>query len=352
MPGAKLLALQRAQDVGLAGQKLRFLCAANADRKGGRASTGVRGWIVYCVYGLGVSPIPDPFDSSAGHRREVECRLEDFAVWYAVCRPSGRQASYKSIGKYVSTVRAWYRRFYSAELGVGAGNSRIRDILKGYGRAVDQPPKMERIGCAPADLARGMDVALAREPDAVRLMWRAALTFGMSAMARAVEFALDAGRAEAFDDTQHMTARDVAEVRRGGMRHAAVQMRKRKNLQVLRGKDHTVIVAAGGKHFDAAACLFEWLAARRAAGVSDGKPLFCHPSGKAVTTAEVRGMVRKVMEAAGRNPAVYGGHSLRIGGATAAHAANIPPSLIRLMGRWSSDIYRYTAACHEKETYT
>ena len=70
------MALQHAQDVGLAGQKLRFLCVANADRKGGRASTGVRGWIVYCVYGLGVSPIPDPFD---GHRREVECRLEDFA---------------------------------------------------------------------------------------------------------------------------------------------------------------------------------------------------------------------------------------------------------------------------------
>ena len=147
-------------------------------------------------------------------------------------------------------MRAWYRRFYSAELGVGAGNSRIRDILKGYGRAIDQPPPMERIGCAPADLARGMDIALAMEPDAVCLMWRAALTLSMSAMARAVELALDAGRAEAFEETQHMTARDVAEVRRRGMRHAAVQMRKRKNLQVLRGKDHTVIVAAGGKHFD------------------------------------------------------------------------------------------------------
>ena len=68
--------------------------------------------------------------------------------------------------------------------------SRIADILKGYGRAVDQPPPMERIGCAPADLARGMDVALASEPVAVRLMWRPALTFGMSAMARAVEIAL------------------------------------------------------------------------------------------------------------------------------------------------------------------
>ena len=47
------------------------------------------------------------------------------------------------------------------------------------------------------------------------------------------------------------------------------------------------------------------------------------------------------MEAAGCDPRVYGGHSLRIGGATAAHAANVPPtaSLIRLMARWSSDIY-------------
>jgi hypothetical protein len=59
---------------------------------------------VFCVYGLGVSPVPDPLNVSAGHRREVEERLEDFAVWYAVCRPSGRQASYKSIGKYISSV--------------------------------------------------------------------------------------------------------------------------------------------------------------------------------------------------------------------------------------------------------
>jgi hypothetical protein len=339
LPGTKLRALKQARAPCLRKQKLRFLCASNADRKGGRKSTGVRAWLVYCVYGLKVSPVPDPLDASAGHRREVEERLEDFAVWYAVCRPSGRQASYKSIGKYVSSVRAWYRRFYCAELGQGAKGSRIQDILKGYGRAVDQPPPMERIGCAPADLARGMQVALVSEPKASRLMWRAALTFGMSAMARACEIGLDAGRAEVFDDTQHMTALDVKPVVRAGVRHAAVRMRKRKNLRVLRGKDHTVMIAAGGKHFDAAGCLFEWLAARREAGISDDKPLLCHASGKSITTEEVRCMVRRVMAAAGRDPKVYGGHSLRIGGATAAHAANIPPSLIRLMGRWSSDIY-------------
>ena len=41
----------------------------------------------------------------------------------------------------------------------------------------------------------------------------------------------------------------------------------------------------------------------------------------------------------GRDPALYGAHSLRIGAATAALASGVPPQLIRLMGRWSSDVY-------------
>jgi hypothetical protein len=334
-----MLALGRARDPLLALEKQRFLMSVSADKVGGRRLTGVRAWLIYCVYGRGVSPVPDPLDLSAEHQRGVEELLEDFAVWYAVCRPSGRQASYRTIGKYVSSVRAWYHRLYSAQLGLDPRRSRIQAILKGYGRAVDQPAPMERIGCAPADLAAGMALALASELAVEQAMWRAALTFAMSALARAVEISLDVGRSEAFDPTQHMTARDVAPVRRGGACHAAVRMRKRKNLKVLRGKDHTVVIAAGGTHFDAAALLFQWLDVRRAAGISDDRPLFCHADGGAISTDEVRSMVRRVMQAAGRDPAVYGGHSLRIGGATAAHAAGVPPSLIRLMGRWSSDIY-------------
>ena len=45
------------------------------------------------------------------------------------------------------------------------------------------------------------------------------------------------------------------------------------------------------------------------------------------------------MQAAGRPPALYGANSLRIGGATAALAAGVTPELIRLIGRWSSDVY-------------
>ena len=58
-----------------------------------------------------------------------------------------------------------------------------------------------------------------------------------------------------------------------------------------------------------------------------------------ITVHQVYGMVRAVMRAAGCDERRYGAHSLRIGGATAALAAGVPPQLIRMMGRWSSDVY-------------
>lgn len=46
-----------------------------------------------------------------------------------------------------------------------------------------------------------------------------------------------------------------------------------------------------------------------------------------------------MMASIGLDPARFGAHSLRIGGASAALAAGVPPALIRIMGRWSSDVY-------------
>ena len=46
------------------------------------------------------------------------------------------------------------------------------------------------------------------------------------------------------------------------------------------------------------------------------------------------------MASIGLDPARFGTHSLRIGGATAALAAGVQPTLIRVAGRWSSDIYQ------------
>jgi hypothetical protein len=265
---------------------------------------------------------------------EEEEALEDYAVWLAVCRPSGKQVSHASILKYVSGTRSWYRRYARRALGMGAEGSIIRDLLKGYARLIDQPPPLERLGCTPEDLMRGIEAAVPGQG------WRACLTFAMVVLARGCEVALDASRGEIFAESEHMTADDVAFFLRDGVRHARVRMRKRKDLRVLRGKQALVVVAGGGGgFFDAAAELYAWIEQRRAWGIDDSAPLFCGPDGASFTVDAVRDMVKRVMRLAGRDPSLYGAHSLRIGGATAALAAGVPPALIRLMGRWSSDVY-------------
>ena len=85
--------------------------------------------------------------------------------------------------------------------------------------------------------------------------------------------------------------------------------------------------------------MIEWLRRRRALGLPEDGSLFCWTDGRSFTVNEVRSAVRVCMQAAGRDPARFGAHSLRIGAATAALAAGVSPQLIRLMGRWSSDVY-------------
>ena len=61
-------------------------------------------------------------------------------------------------------------------------------------------------------------------------------------------------------------------------------------------------------------------------------------TGVAVSVANVRRVVKWLMADLGLDPARFGAHSLRIGGATAALAAGFSPAQIRLLGRWSSDV--------------
>jgi hypothetical protein len=55
------------------------------------------------------------------------------------------------------------------------------------------------------------------------------------------------------------------------------------------------------------------------------------------------------VQSVGLTPSEYGTHSFRIGGATALFAAGATDTIIRTMGRWSSDIHRlYVRACYEQ----
>jgi hypothetical protein len=313
--------------------KREFMAASRADGVGGATGQGLRWWVWYRVHGVHLTPIPRRRVSPEELDEEEES-LEDFVVWFTTTRPSGAQCSVDTVKKYVSQIRAFLFRTLHRVFGHGAAGSIIPDLLQGYARLVDQPLPLERDGCTPADLCTGMAELGVGE------MWRAALSFGEAALARGCEFALDASRREVFQASEHMVPADVAFFERDGVRHARVRMRKRKDLRVLRGKQVEVVLAGGsGAYLEPVVALEAWLARRRVLGIGEDRPLFCHDDGAAITVAQVRAMVKDVMRAAGRDPARFGAHSLRIGGATAAFAAGVSPSLIRLMGRWSSDIY-------------
>ena len=338
--GSRATALSQAESFQISRLKASWLDASIVDGKGGQHSTGVRGWIMYTVWGRGLTPLPDPHGmrdfAVAGAWEDI---LEDFAIWYVTFKPHGRVVSVETMGKYISQVRAWYRRKTRVVLGLGAEGSRIADILKGCARLVDQPPPLEREGCMPDALREGLDRGYPVGGSDSAAAWRAAITHGFATFSRGCEFALDDSRREEFETSQHLTPQDVSPYPKDGVLNLSILMRKRKDLRVLRGKQSRVVVAGGGTVLDPGADLMEWLRRRRALGLAEDGPLFCWTDGRSFTVSEVRQAVRAVMQAAGYDPAKFGAHSLRIGAATAALAAGVSPQLIRLMGRWSSDVY-------------
>ena len=82
------------------------------------------------------------------------------------------------------------------------------------------------------------------------------------------------------------------------------------------GKSTPVFLRGGGSLLDP---VKELLALQRLAGERRAsEPLFRGERGAAITRADVAHMVKALMQAIGENPANFGAHSLRIGGATAA----------------------------------
>ena len=77
-------------------------------------------------------------------------------------------------------------------------------------------------------------------------------------------------------------------------------------------------------------------------GVSAGQeaatPLFRRADGRPFTPSHFRSLVKRVAARLGYDPAHFGGHSPRIGGATDIGDRN--PLMLQAKGRWAGDIAR------------
>ena len=68
-------------------------------------------------------------------------------------------------------------------------------------------------------------------------------------------------------------------------------------------------------------------------------PLFTFQSGSFLTRGRFTSETRDILSKGGLDSSVFAGHSFRIGAATTAASANLPPWLIKVLGRWSSDCF-------------
>ena len=328
-----------------------YVNAAMADKSGGSTTPAVRHWLRFCVYGRHVSPMRDTdLSDPLAVKVADEAFLMDFALWLVLSKPSGRSISVDTAAKYVSTVKAWHLRRFHRRIGADLELAGLKDMLKGMRRELGVPPKRVRYGVRTQDLAKAMDTAYApiaaRVGDDVerlnRLNKKAALATAFCGLLRAAEFSLQPG--ETWHPELNLSRADVKfYYNLDGELYAVIMMRPCKNGKYLRGKSVPIVLSGGGTLVDPVAALWELFAGDPVPeAVEHVTPLFrlrSRGTTASLTVDQVRVEVKTLMSNLGLDPARFGAHSLRIGGATAAAAAGVPPSVIRVMGRWNSDIY-------------
>jgi hypothetical protein len=256
-----------------------------------------------------------------------------------------RGVSVNTASQYFSTVQGWHAREHGVKLAGGLKMERLPQMLKGLRREIRQlPPKIRR-GVAPQALRKAMDKLL--DPsDPAQANWRAALSVAFLGMLRGEEFAMDSDKA--WRSADRLARADIKEITPERM---VVMMHPCKNMKYLSGKTVPLVIGAGGVYIDAVAEVQNMLKVDPASDRPKHLvPLFRVPSTNAsVAKKDVHALVKTLMAAVSENPVHFGSHSLRIGGATALFAQGADPTVIRTMGRWSSDIYRlYVRACFER----
>ena len=124
-----------------------------------------------------------------------------------------------------------------------------------------------------------------------------------------------------------------------------------KNMEHLGGKTCPLVLGGGGTFIDPVAELLNLMQVDplRPWESASSTPLFREHGTEPLRDDTVLHLIREIVAICGENPEEFGTHSMRIGGATALFAAGADMTVVRTMGRWSSDIYHlYVRACFER----
>ena len=317
---------------------------ASADGRRGRLHSGVRAWFGFMQDEMHSTP-HRPMDplSPLWAKLQEEWLFMRFAS--ALIRD--RHVTVGTVRNYCSAVQGWHAREHGVKLAAGLKLERLPQMLKGLRRVFGDPEVKLRRGFAPQALRRAMDLLL--DPaNPTHANYRAAISIAFQGLLRSAEFCNKDGLK--FNPRMHLVRSDIKELT---LELAIIMMTPCKNMKQLGGKTSPLVIGGGGTYIDAVSELRNLLIVDPTPPGKEGTtPLFRDPTtNDAIRYSNVLALLRNMMHAIGENADQFGTHSLRIGGATALFACGADETVIRTMGRWSSDIHRlYVRACFERCT--
>ena len=217
---------------------------------------------------------------------------------------------------------------------------RLPQMLKGLRRIIGEQPRAVRRGIAPQMLKKAFDIML-NPANPVHANVRAALATALQGLLRSKEYTNQ-------DRRLMLTRSDVVQL---DSKQMVIMMHPCKNMHHLGGKTCPLVIGSGGEYIDAVWEVQNLLRVdpHRAADANT-TPLFRDPAtNQPLSYTTIYETTRQLMVAICENPDHFGTHSYRIGGATALFSAGANETVIRTMGRWSSDLHRlYVRACYEQ----
>ena len=310
---------------------------SRSDGKMGETGTGVKAWKAFTAQ-VGVAELR-PLDPNAPLAAKLA--EEHLAMQFIAWLLGNRAITPTSAANYFGQVQGYQRLRTGIKLAGGLQLNRLPAMIKGLRRLQGEPHRKVRRGISPKKLQQAMDKLLDKRVPAHANI-RAAVSLGLQGLLRSHEYTWDGKRP---NWARQLSRADVTVL---DLEKLVLMMLPCKNMRHLAGKTVPLVVGAGGKYVDAVAEMNNLFKVDPVRGDPATTPLFRDVDGKALTYESLLAWVKRLMASVGENPDEFGTHSLRIGGATALFAMGADPTVIRTMGRWSSDCYRlYVRACYE-----
>ena len=241
--------------------------------------------------------------------------------------------SYTTIKVYLSAVRNMHvsmglHNVFNAQL-----TPRLQLTLKGIqkSQASTHPPRV-RLPIT-LQIMGSIKALLSKQPHSyTNIMIWAACCLAFFGFLRVSEFTVPADNQ--YDESCHLSFNSVSVDNRDNPQQLRISIKHSKTDPFRKGVD--IFLGTTGDNICPVKGILPYLAMR---GNHKG-PLFVFQDGRSLTRQRFSSALDGLLKQFHINAHCYNTHSFRIGAATTARQANIPDSLIKMLGRWKSDVYQ------------